>query len=94
MPFADLHCHPLWATDDRAGAASLSSASGRMGERLVRRLLDKGVVAAVASDLHRPAAASRLLDEGLDALQKAVGDSALTLLLDTNPRRVLRGQPL
>lgn len=73
---------------------SLSGAYGKPALRLARTLLDQGLVAVAASDVHRPQSAARLLDLGLPALRKAVGESALTLLLDQNPRRVLRGDPL
>ncbi len=73
---------------------SLSGAYGKPALRLARRLLDQGLVAVAASDVHRPTSGARLLEFGLLALRKAVGEAALSLLLDQNPRRVLRGDPL
>lgn len=73
---------------------SLAGVYGKPALKLARTLLDQGLVAVAASDVHHPESAARLLDLGLPALRKAVGEEALALLLDQNPRRVLRGDAL
>jgi hypothetical protein len=44
--------------------------------------------------VHRPTSGIRLLEQGMPILRKAVGEAAMTTLLDTNPRRILRGEAL
>lgn len=73
---------------------SLTGAYGRAAEKLARALLDQGLVAVAASDVHRPDSGERMLAAGLAALHKTVGAAAVTTLLDQNPRRILRGEPL
>jgi protein-tyrosine phosphatase len=73
---------------------SLAGTYGKPAQRLARTLLDEGLVAVAASDVHRPQGAEKILGEGLPALRKAVGDPALEQLLDHNPRRLLRGEAL
>lgn len=73
---------------------SLAGVYGKPAQKLARKLLDGGLVAVAASDVHRPKSGAKLLAEGLPALRRAVGDAALRVLLDHNPRRVLRGEPL
>lgn len=73
---------------------SLAGVYGKGPERLARALLEQGLVAVAATDVHRPDSGERLLAPGLAALRKAVGEAAVTLLLDHTPRRILRGEPL
>jgi protein-tyrosine phosphatase len=73
---------------------SLAGVYGRPALKLARSLLEKGLVAVAASDVHRPTSALRLLREGLPALREVAGDGGLAVLLDRNPRRMLRGDAL
>ena len=47
-----------------------------------------------ATDVHQAKSGAKLLAAGIPALRKVVGEDALRVLLDHNPRRVLRGLPL
>jgi protein-tyrosine phosphatase len=73
---------------------TLANIYGKDSARLGRKLLDAGLYAVAASDVHRPQSGIRLLELGLPALRKAVGEVALLRLLDENPRRILRGEAL
>jgi len=73
---------------------TLAGIYGKDAMKAARKLLDAGLYAVAASDVHRPQSGIRLLEQGLPALRKAVGEAALTLLLDENPRRILRGEAL
>ncbi|MBS2023079.1 MAG: protein tyrosine phosphatase [Deltaproteobacteria bacterium] len=73
---------------------SFCNTYGKASEKFARSLLDEGLAAIAASDVHRPESAARLLDAGLPALRKAAGDAGLQRLLEHNPRRILRGETL
>jgi len=73
---------------------SLAGIYGKESMKLARKLLDAGLYAVAASDVHRPTSGVRLLEQGIPALRKAVGEAAMALLLDENPRRILRGEAL
>jgi protein-tyrosine phosphatase len=84
----------------RLGAAlqlnvgALSGIYGKGARRTAERLLDEGLYAVAATDLHRADGAHEWLDEALAALEKRAGDAALQRLLSVNPRRVLAGEEL
>ncbi len=84
----------------RLGAAlqlnvgALAGVYGKGPRRTAEKLLDEGLYAVAATDLHRADGAHEWLDEALVALEKRAGTDALERLLATNPRRVLAGEEL
>jgi protein-tyrosine phosphatase len=67
---------------------------GRGPQRTAERLLDEGLYAVAATDLHRAIGAHDWLDEALVVLERRAGADALDRLLGDNPRRVLAGEEL
>jgi protein-tyrosine phosphatase len=84
----------------RLGAAlqlnvgALAGVYGKGPRRVAERLLDEGLYAVAATDLHRADGAYDWLAEALAALEKRAGGAALDLLFAENPRRVLAGEEL
>lgn len=84
----------------RAGAAlqlnvgALAGVYGKGPRRIAERLLDEGLYAVAATDLHRAGGAHEWLGEALAALEKRAGCAALDRLMDENPRRILAGEDL
>lgn len=82
----------------RAGAAlqlDMGAVIGRYGktaQKLSRQFLDDGLYALAATDLHSPVGAERWVGDSLTALEKHVGATAFTALVETHPRQVLLGQ--
>ncbi|MES1209849.1 MAG: CpsB/CapC family capsule biosynthesis tyrosine phosphatase, partial [Pseudomonadota bacterium] len=70
--------------------AALDGAHGAPEMRTARRLLQDGLVHAVATDIHRPEDAPAIA-AGMVWIRKHLGPSALDTLLDENPRRILAG---
>lgn len=73
---------------------SLAGVYGRDARKLAATLLDKGLAAVAATDVHHLASATRILGEGLEALEAEVGAAGLARLLEENPRRILAGERL
>jgi protein-tyrosine phosphatase len=73
---------------------ALAGVYGKGPRRAAERLLDAGLYAVAATDLHRPDGADEWLDEALTALEKRAGTETFERLLSTNPRRILEGQEL
>lgn len=67
---------------------------GRGPRRLADRLLDAGLYAIAATDLHGPVEARRWVAEAQRALSDRAGAEAAARLLGDNPRRALRGEEL
>ncbi len=84
----------------RLGAAlqlDLGALVGRYGRRprkLAEGMLERGLYAAAATDLHGPVDAERWITEALSALERRVGRSALERLCRENPRRAVSGEEL
>ena len=57
----------------------------RAARKLAERLLDEGLYAVAATDLHRADGAHEWLDEALAALEKRAGADALERLLAREP---------
>jgi protein-tyrosine phosphatase len=74
--------------------ASLIGLYGKAARKLAERLLDEGLYAVGATDLHHPAGAEEWIPEALEVLEKRVGPAAFRRLLSENPRRVLEGEEL
>jgi protein-tyrosine phosphatase len=73
---------------------ALAGVYGKGPRRVAERLLDEGLYAVAATDLHRADGAHEWLDEALAILEKRAGPDALERLLASNPRRVLAGEEL
>lgn len=93
---------PLWHSPDLVEVlaaecamvvdlGALAGHHGRKRNKAARKLVDRGMVHAVASDAHSPADV-RIAAEGIAWLRKRHGDDTVTRLLDTNPRRILAGE--
>ncbi|HEU4384385.1 MAG TPA: CpsB/CapC family capsule biosynthesis tyrosine phosphatase [Anaeromyxobacteraceae bacterium] len=67
---------------------------GRDARRVAERLLDAGLYAVAATDLHGPSEARRWVAEAHRELARRAGDEAAARLLGDNPRRVLLGEEL
>jgi protein-tyrosine phosphatase len=84
----------------RTGAAlqldvgSLTGRYGKMAKKVSRRLLDAGLYAVGATDLHGPVGAEKWVGEAMRAVRSAVGESGEKRLLGENPARILRGEDL
>ena len=64
---------------------------GRKQAKAARKMLTEGIAHAAASDSHSPADI-RVAAEGIAWIRKKLGDSAVSRLLDENPRRILAGE--
>jgi protein-tyrosine phosphatase len=93
---------PLWDDDalaDRLAAAcafavdlpAIAGYHGRRQSKQARRLCERGLVRAAASDAHTPGDVKQAA-EGLAWIEKKLGARAATALCDTNPRAILRGE--
>jgi protein-tyrosine phosphatase len=84
----------------RLGAAlqlnvgALAGVYGKGPRRAAERLLDEGLYAVAATDLHRADGAREWLEAALAALEKRAGGETLGRLLAGNPRRVLAGEEI
>ncbi|HSN14541.1 MAG TPA: CpsB/CapC family capsule biosynthesis tyrosine phosphatase [Anaeromyxobacteraceae bacterium] len=84
----------------RLGAAfqlnlgALVGVYGRGVRKQAERLLDAGLYAVAATDLHHPDGAEEWLPEALVALEKRAGSAAVDRLCGDNPRRILAGEEL
>lgn len=67
---------------------------GRRPRRAAERLLDAGLYAIAATDLHGPAEARRWVAEAHRALAKRVGREAAERLLGRDPGRMVQGEDL
>src|SRR6185295_5443602 len=70
---------------------ALDGAHGKHAADMSRKLLQKGLAHAVASDVHDLPDATRAA-AGMTRIRKKLGDSTLKRLLDENPRRILQGE--
>jgi protein-tyrosine phosphatase len=67
---------------------------GKTAQKLGRQFLEQGLYAVAATDLHSPVGAEAWVSQSLEALGKAAGAQALSQLTESNPGRLLAGQPL
>ena len=70
---------------------ALDGAHGKQEMKTARKLVLEGLAPAAASDIHRPADQTSVA-AGMAWIRKQLGDAALTLMLDENPRRMLAGE--
>lgn len=71
---------------------ALAGVYGKGPQLLAERLLEEGLYAAAATDLHRPDSAHEWIGEALVALERRGGTRELDRLLGENPRRILAGE--
>ena len=67
---------------------------GKVAQKLAKTLLDDGLYAVAATDLHSPVGAQAWVAEAIAALGKGWGAASVQRLLSDNPLALLRGQPL
>lgn len=75
----------------------IGAITGRYGstaKKVSRQLLDDGLYAIAATDLHSPVGARDWVGKAIRELQSRAGDAAAARLLRENPRRLLEGLPL
>lgn len=84
----------------RLGAAlqlnvgALAGVYGKGPRKSAERLLDEGLYAVAATDLHRAEGAHEWLDEALAILERRAGTAGLERLMAVNPRLILAGEEL
>jgi protein-tyrosine phosphatase len=84
----------------RLGAAlqlnlgSLTGLYGRDARKQAERILDAGLYAVAATDLHHPEGAEDWLPEALETLERRAGRVEVERLCGTNPARILAGEEL
>ena len=74
--------------------AALIGLYGKAPRKVAERLLDEGLYAVAATDLHHPAGAEEWIPEALEVLEKRAGRQGFERLLSENPHRVLQGAEL
>jgi protein-tyrosine phosphatase len=67
---------------------------GRTAQRTAERLLDDGLYAVAATDLHGPVGAASWIERSLVALRRKVGETTAEALLREGPGLILRGSDL
>jgi len=67
---------------------------GPTAQKVARTLLDQGLYAIGATDLHSPVGAEDWVSRSLEALSKQVGEAEFIALMRERPLRVLRGESL
>jgi protein-tyrosine phosphatase len=73
---------------------ALAGVYGKRARRVAERLVDEGLYAVAATDLHRADGAHDWLDEAIALLERRAGADGLERLLAVNPRHVLAGEEL
>jgi len=74
--------------------AALIGLYGKSARKVAERLVDAGLYAVAATDLHHAGGAEEWIPEALEALEKRAGREASERLLDLHPRRILAGEEL
>jgi protein-tyrosine phosphatase len=69
---------------------ALDGAHGKQEMKTARKLVLEGLAVAAASDTHRPEDQTRVAS-GMAWIRKQLGERALTVMLEENPRRMLGG---
>jgi protein-tyrosine phosphatase len=67
---------------------------GRTARRLAEGILEAGLYAVAATDLHSPIDAREWVGKSLAALRSRAGDAQARAMLEERPRKILRGEPL
>jgi protein-tyrosine phosphatase len=71
---------------------ALSGRYGPVARRTARTLVDEGLYAVAATDLHAPSGARRWIERALAELRACAGDAAVERLFRDAPARVLAGE--
>ena len=74
--------------------AALIGLYGKGARKAAERLLDAGLYAVAATDLHHAEGAEEWVPEALEALERRAGRATFDRLLEVNPRRILAGEEL
>jgi protein-tyrosine phosphatase len=74
--------------------AALIGLYGKGARKVAERLLDAGLYAVAATDLHHAEGAEEWVPEALEALEQRGGRQGFDRLLTQNPRRILAGEEL
>jgi len=74
--------------------AALIGLYGKGARKIAERLLEAGLYAVAATDLHHAEGAEEWVPEALEALEKRAGRQGFDRLLDLHPRRILAGEEL
>ena len=93
--------HPERARQAVEGGAALQMELGALtnrygpeARRLAERILDDGLYAVAATDMHGPVGAERWVPAAIEELEHRVGARGTSAMLRDNPGHVLRGEPL
>ncbi len=73
---------------------ALTGRYGPEAKRWARTLLDDGLYAVGATDLHAPVNARGWVGEALAELRKRAGDAVFVRMMSERPGRILRGEPV
>lgn len=73
---------------------ALTGRYGRPARKLARSLLEEGLYAVAATDLHSPRDAAKWVGDAIGELRRIVGDDQARRLLSTNPQAILAGEPV
>ena len=75
----------------------IGALTGRYGpeaKKAARSLLDDGLYAIGATDVHSPVGAREWIAEALAELRRRAGDAAFDRMMSERPARILRGEPV
>jgi protein-tyrosine phosphatase len=67
---------------------------GRGAKALATQLLEEGLYALAATDLHSPSGAREWLERSLSELRHRIGERGFTALISDQPKKILAGEPL
>ena len=67
---------------------------GRNAKGLATKMMEQGLYAVAATDLHSPSGAREWVGRALSELRQRVGDRAFNALLVSQPRKILAGESL
>lgn len=73
---------------------SLIGRYGPVAKKVARTLLDEGLYAIGATDLHSPVGAKDWVGKSLKELRSRAGEQAYERMMGASPRRILRGESL
>ena len=73
---------------------SFAGIYGRGIRKTAEKIVKAGLADFVATDAHSAFSLKEILENGVKRLRKVAGEKKAQLLLEENPARVLKGQPL
>ncbi len=83
-----------WGCKAQLTAQSCTGEFGVAIQDQCRRWCEQGLVHLIASDAHRPYGRAPKLTDGIAQLRKWVGEPAAAIIAETNPGRLIHGEPL